>query len=282
MVIHKILVSDNFANFVEAFRYESDRRGVEIPEDRIENIYKQVVEACFQRYIGEDFGDIIEYIGNSITLNDDQGGVEHDHDAYMCIYENADIVEDIYTRLKYNGNGLFRGDGYGENIYLTLEFIDSQAYIVLNTETILFNTPIFTTVDGNDESTYMLELESEFLVFKSMFKQYMLNSFSHNSSEINDNDYIVLFAGLIELMIMHDDVNTDIDDIVDSLNQLLGEVVEMIDPHDTELYSAFYLAHTSYMDKLYTYIYSKTKNLYDIVSWGVLGDKVIIGLSERR
>lgn len=283
MVINKIKVSDNFTHFIEAFKYEGDRRQIRLDEYRLESIYTQIVETCFQRYIGEDFGDIIEYIGNSITMSDDMGDVENDHDAYMLVYENADIIEDIYTRLKYNGNSLFRGDGYGENISVSLEFIDNEAYIVFNTTIALFNAPIFTQIDGSveDKPDMVIELETEFLVFKNMFTTYLIDHFSHNTGDLMDNDYITLFAGLVELSIMYDDSITNIDDIVDSLNQIFGEVVEAIDPHDTETYGRFYLKHTEYINRLHTYIQHKCRGGYDIMSWGVLGEKVLIGLKRR-
>ncbi len=284
MVINKIKVSDNFTHFTEAFTYEGKRRGINLDDYRLEDIYTHVAEACFQRYLGESFGDIIEYIANSINLTDDAGGVETDNEAYMLIYENSDIVEDLYTRLKYNGNSLFRGDGYGENIHISLEFIDSEAYIVFNTNIPLFNTPLFTTTDGSvtDKVDLTLELETEFIIFKSVFKNYLSDSFSHNSSEIDVNDYITLFAGLAELCIMYDDLVTNIDDIVDSLNQLFDDTLESLDPNDMNLYGSFYLNHTDYINRLYTYIISKTKHNFDIISWGVLGDKVMLGLKERR
>lgn len=281
MIVNKIDVTTNYRRFIEAFKYEGNRRDVPVDDASLERVYGEVATMCFNRYIGEDFGNLIEHIATSINIRDRDSDEQYGQD-YMVVYENGDTIEDLYNIIKFNGNGMFRGDGYEDNINIDINFhATGKVELVFNTDTPLFNSPVFNSVD-TFKPDKVIELENEFILFRNIFKTYLLNRYSHNSNELHPNDFYALFAGLVELIIMYEDkLEIEQEDILDQLDTLFRDIIEMLDPHDTELFSNFYKENIDYINTLSRSIYYKCKDKYDFISWGVLGDKVFIGLALK-
>jgi len=279
MIINKIDVTDNYTKFcnIEGLEYRTTA-------EEIDDLYLEIVNICFNRYIGEDFGSIVEHIANNIIIHENEDDEDSLSDiGYNMVYANWDIIEGIANSIKYYGNGMFRSGSYNDVITIELSNSKSGTDLIFHTSNALFNSSIFDNVD-NEEPSMVIELEQEFIIFKTYFGILLDGQYSHNSSSLHNNDYYPMFVGIVELLLTYDSVDISFGyvDITNSLDQLFKELIEIIAPEDEGMLSKFFLESPSYINKLISYLKIKTGGNYDLVSWGVIGEKVLIGLSKRR
>ena len=274
MIINRMDVSENFRKFYSAFEDIMIKKNAVDSMD-LNTLYINMATTCFERSLGEHYGDLIEYFASSVTID---GNVEDGGDIYMEIYENSLLIEELFLMFKNSSNCIFRGDGYEANIELTLDYDESgRVEIIFNTQNSLYNIPFFSGVE-NGEITKVLELETEALVFKNLFSDYLSKHLSHHSKKPHNNEYFAYFIGTLELLLLYTEhIPNAQTEIQDSLRMLFIDCSDDLYDEDEDLLETFFRDNMTFNDNLIKYLYSKGIKDHYLTKWGLVGDKVFVG-----